>query len=599
VAGQSIQAENVQGHADRSSGSCPSGSDARARAALWITAFVLAALGWLGLAGQANGFTLCKMCTQSLFVYSGDLKVQGQAFSSAAGDFNGDGIPDIAVTNDASVYVWLGQGGTHFGAPTTYPAGLGPRAVATGYLNNDKKLDLAVADRGSNQVQILFGDGSGGFGAPTGYSVGNYPVAIGVGNFNNDGHPDLAVVNQNDQDLSILLNNGSGGFDPHGTLDTGISQGPVTIKDFNGDGNPDILSGTLWLGNGHGGFTHSSALSGFGTVPGLAGDFNGDGKLDVAFPYGQFSGQYEYAYLGVQLGDGTGSFGPLRGEPAGGYTPTTGAVGDFNLDHSADAILGTYDFFNDVGGGAWMTLGGGPHGFDIPWAYPGGFGDTDGRTYSITVAKLNNDHEPDYIATGDSPYPTVAFNAGPHKPAVGGATPASPANDLTPLIHGAAEPGTVVRLYTNASCSGSPVAAGPAERFHDPGFQVNVAPNSTTTFNATTRYKDGRTSDCSRDPVPYVVDSDPPAPFSLVSPEDGASVGPHPKLIWQHTSDARSGMSHFEVRLDHQVVRRLPPGTNFYQPQKALTAGTHTWSVWAFDKAGNVRKSGGRDFRVR
>jgi FG-GAP-like repeat len=563
-----------------------------------LTALGLVAFAVTPAFGSVSAVCGHGSCTQSLFDYSGDVKVPGQAFSSAAGDFNRDGIPDLAVANDtSSIYVFLGQGGTSFGSPTAYPDGLAGRAVASGYFNDDSKLDLAIADRVNNKIQILFGDGSGGFGSPTGYSVGNFPVAISVGDFNNDQHPDLAVVNQSDSNLSILLNDGSGGFSPGQTLDTGINRGPVSIGDFNGDGNLDILSGTLFLGNGHGGFTHTSTLTGLGNVPGLAGDFNGDGHLDVAYPYGGAQGQYDYAYLGYQHGGGSGGFGPLHQDFASPGFPTTGAVGDFNLDHSADAIVAIDDTVDEIGG-TTIALGGGRFGFDVPGATAGLYSGVQ-HAPSVTVAQLNDDREPDFIVTGDSPYVTVAFNAGPHKPAVGGTAPASPANNTTPLVQGAAEPGTRVSLYDNASCSGAAIASGLAARFYSPGLRVTVPPNKTTAFNATTRYSDGRTSECSRDPVAYQEDSVAPAPFSLVSPSDGAKVGPQPTLLWQHTRDGGSGMDHFTLRMDGSAMRRLTPGVNYYQPPSRLGRGEHTWSVWAVDKAGNVRKSGGRSFRVR
>ena len=107
----------------------------------WLAGLVLSLLGFAAMMpASGSAFTLCRMCSQSLFEYSGDVKVPGQAFSSATGDFNRDGIPDIAVANDtSSIYVFLGQGGTSFSSPTASPDGLAGRAVASGYFNNDRK----------------------------------------------------------------------------------------------------------------------------------------------------------------------------------------------------------------------------------------------------------------------------------------------------------------------------------------------------------------------------------------------------------------------------------------------------------------------------
>jgi hypothetical protein len=62
------------------------------------------------------------------------------------GDFNGDGKPDLVLSHwsDANVSLMLGNGAGAFGAPTAFPVGPNPWALATGDFNGDGKLDLAV-----------------------------------------------------------------------------------------------------------------------------------------------------------------------------------------------------------------------------------------------------------------------------------------------------------------------------------------------------------------------------------------------------------------------------------------------------------------------
>lgn len=72
----------------------------------------------------------------------------------------------------------------------------------------------------------------------------------------------------------------------------------------------------------------------------------------------------------------------------------------------------------------------------------------------------------------------------PSSPTVSAVTPPSPTDDNFPHVLGSADAGSTVSVYTNSSCTGSPVATGPAALFSSSGIQVGVPDNSTTTFFA-------------------------------------------------------------------------------------------------------------------
>ena len=87
-------------------------------------------------------------------------------------------------------------------------------------------------------------------------------------------------------------------------------------------------------------------------------------------------------------------------------------------------------------------------------------------------------------------------------------------------------------------------------------------------------------------------DSDPPSPFSLLSPSnDSWLTAPAPVFTWQATSDAGTGLKKFQLYVDDQLEKdNISPGFTSVS-DVTLGQGTHTWYVQAVDSASNVRKS--------
>ena len=90
-----------------------------------------------------------------------------------------------------------------------------PESGVAGDFNGDGKLDLAVTSADKNSVSVLFGNGDGTFQASVDYSTGTFPVGSAAVDVNGDGKLDLLVPCLLSNGVSVLLGNGNGTFQPH------------------------------------------------------------------------------------------------------------------------------------------------------------------------------------------------------------------------------------------------------------------------------------------------------------------------------------------------------------------------------------------------
>ena len=270
------------------------------------------------------------------------------------GDFNNDGNLDLVTANASanpdpqSVSILIGTGTGSFGMPTSFPAGgASSQFVAVGDLNNDGKLDLAVANFSSNSVSILIGTGTGSFGNPGTIPLGINPRGILILDFNGDSNNDLGVVNTNSGNVAILLGTGTGSFGSATNFSAGSNPRTMASGDFNSDGKMDLAvanrsSGnvSILLGDGTGSFGSATSFAAGTSLESVAvSDFNSDGKSDVAV-----SGNSGVNNVSLLLGTGTGSFAPVMGFSVASGAPSL-AVGDFNADGRSD--LATANSFSN------------------------------------------------------------------------------------------------------------------------------------------------------------------------------------------------------------------------------------------------------------
>jgi hypothetical protein len=95
-----------------------------------------------------------------------------------------------------TVTVLLGNGNGTFQAPKDFACGPSPHAVAVGDFNGDGVPDVAVTNYTADTVSVLVGNGNGTFQAPVNYPTGASPYGLSVADFNGDGFPDLAISHE-------------------------------------------------------------------------------------------------------------------------------------------------------------------------------------------------------------------------------------------------------------------------------------------------------------------------------------------------------------------------------------------------------------------
>ncbi|MBI3657956.1 MAG: VCBS repeat-containing protein [Acidobacteria bacterium] len=269
------------------------------------------------------------------------LQVQRYPSSVKMGDFNNDGIPDLVVTNAGAdkLLVLLGNGDRTFRSAQTIKIQSAPWSAAIGDFNNDTIPDLAVID-GTMKLHILLGKGDGTFSSPQHFELGFDPGAIVAGDFNGDHYQDLAITDWRSNSVQILKGNGDGTFQAKQTFPVGKRPWSITVGDFNKDGILDLVTAnrdsndvSILLGKGNGNFLPAKSFdTGMKPVAVVVGDFNGDDRPDLAVA------NWDSNSVSILAGKGDGTFSPSQ-EFGVGLTPSSLAVGDFNNDGRVDLVV--------------------------------------------------------------------------------------------------------------------------------------------------------------------------------------------------------------------------------------------------------------------
>jgi hypothetical protein len=135
----------------------------------------------------------------------------------------------------------------------------------------------------------------------------------------------------------------------------------------------------------------------------------------------------------------------------------------------------------------------------------------------------------------------------PAAPQLSGTNPASPSQNGTPRILGAAEAGSTVTVYASADCSGAPIAMGGAAELASPGIAVSVPEGATATFSAAATDAIGNVSPCST-PISY-THTKKATPVDPPKPQPKPKVCVVPKLAGKTLKRAKAKLKAADCKL--------------------------------------------------
>jgi hypothetical protein len=339
---------------------------------------------------------------------------------AVAADLNGDGRPDLIVTNqgDDTVSVLLnttppGAPLSNFASQQTFATGSGPRSVVAADVNGDGRPDLIVANTADNTVSVLLNTTAPGattpsFAAGQTFAVDSGPASIAAADLNGDGKLDLVVANATAGTISVLFNTTVPGatmpsFAAQHSFAAGSGAGSVAVTDMNGDGRLDlvivntganslsVIFNTTEPGDAVPSFA-AQQVFGAGIAPTFvaAADLNGDGKPDLVLA-NTTANAISVLFNRTAVGAALASFATGQIVDTGNG-PSSVAITDMNGDGKPDLVI-AYTDDNTVAVLRNQTVPGTATAvFAARQVFIGG-----NAPSSLAAADLNGDGRPDLI----------------------------------------------------------------------------------------------------------------------------------------------------------------------------------------------------------
>ena len=357
--------------------------------------------------GSNNVSILRNVSMAGSFVgYSFESRVDLETVSSpsgiAVGDIDGDGKPDIAVTNytnnSVSVFRNISTPGIisigSFASKVDFVTGTNPYAIVIGDIDGDGKPDLAVTNDVNNSISILRNTCTLGsidassFSAKIDFTAGTNPRTIVIGDIDIDGKPDLIIGSYSDLTFSVFRNTSTPGiidassFAGKVDFPTATSSYASALCDIDGDDKPDLIVSSI----------NNNTISIFRntSIPGSISTSSFANKVDFT------SGSY----------------------------PSHISFGDLDGDNKPDVVVtnknnNTVSLFRNTSTYGTITTSSLASRVDFPtWTYPA----------SVAIGDLDGDGKPDIVVSNKSSNVVSVFRniiPAPASPVVTSFTPTS------------------------------------------------------------------------------------------------------------------------------------------------------------------------------
>lgn len=299
----------------------------------------------------------------------------------ATGDFNEDGIPDVAVSSYQSISVHQGLGDGKFGRVDIYPAynanGCCMPQLFVRDIDYDGHDDVLFTSftSGAKSLAVLPGNGDGSFRDRVAYDLpSKYWGSVAFGDLDNDGRDEIVSKSQSSSNFATII--------------TGVRQRLTDIIsiDLNGDGNDDVLatytdsSRVKWfLGDNLGNLNRQADLfTDFGPVALTVSDLNGNGSTEIITA--------NRSARSVSIFSG-GVDNWTRNDIAVGQAPIDVVSGLVDGDAVADLLV-----IDEANNALWVLSGKGDNSFRPPVSVP--LGD---RPNALLLADVDADGKNDVV----------------------------------------------------------------------------------------------------------------------------------------------------------------------------------------------------------